>query len=131
MSSITDKQQLLERMRESEEAFLAAIEVTEKEATVSPAEGRWSILRITEHVSLAEAGEGKRLLEAPANENPPDTAADQLILAGTVDRTITRNAPERNVPTGRYQSLTEARTELQRRRRENIAFIASYNEDLR
>ncbi len=140
MSSVTDKQQLLERLRESEQAFLAAINVSEEAAAVSPSEGRWSILQITEHMALAESGVVKRLQGAPANDNPADInppdiaadhAADQLILTIAVDRSSPRNAPERLYPAGRFQSLSEARTELQRRRRENVAFIASNSEDLR
>src|SRR5277367_6561012 len=121
MTSITDKQQLLERLRESEQAFLEAINVPEDAGAVSPAEGRWSIRQITEHLALVESGTLKRLREASANANPPDTARDELVLKAAIDRSTPRNAPERARPTDRFHSLTEARSELQQRRQESVS----------
>jgi|HubBroStandDraft_6_1064221.scaffolds.fasta_scaffold126774_2 uncharacterized damage-inducible protein DinB len=131
MTSISDKQQLLERLRASEQAFLAAINVSEAAAAVSPAEGCWSIRQVTEHLILVEAGTLKRLREASANANPPDMARDELVLKAAIDRSTPRNAPERARPTDRFLSLTEARSELQQRRQESIAFVASDTEDMR
>jgi len=131
MTSTTDKQQLLDRLRDSEQAFLAAINVSEDQAVVSPAEGRWSIRQVTEHLALVESGTLKRLREASANANPPDMARDEVVLKAAIDRSTPRNAPERARPTDRFLSLTEARAELHQRRQESVAFVASDSEDMR
>jgi uncharacterized damage-inducible protein DinB len=126
-----DRQLLLDHLRNTLDRFMATTNIPERAATVSLREGSWSILQITEHLTLVERGMIKRLRESGGNLNPLDTARDQAILNGTVDRSKPRNAPEHVLPQGRYPSLAEAKAELKQRRQENIAFVESYAGDLR
>jgi hypothetical protein len=73
---VGDKRKLLERLQGSLASYLAATDVPENAARVSPGEGCWSILQITEHLTMVEYGLMKRLREADANPNPPDRGHD-------------------------------------------------------
>ena len=53
---MSDKQLLLDSLRQSRDAFLSALDgVREAEAVWKPEPGRWSMLECAEHVAIAEA----------------------------------------------------------------------------
>ena len=118
-------------LQTSLDSYLAATDVLEHLGAIAPREGCWSMLQITEHLTITEYGMIKRLRESGTNPNPPDRDRDQLIVNAVVDRSNTRNAPEHAHPAGRFTSLSDARAELKKRRLETIAFIESNVEDLR
>ena len=130
-TKIADKQAQLAHLQKSLDSYLAATDVPEHLGAIALREGSWSILQITEHLTITEYGMMKRLRESGANPDPPDRARDQFIVNAAVDRSNTRNAPEHAHPAGRFTSLSDARAELKKRRLETIAFIEANGEDLR
>ena len=128
---VTDKQAQLAHLQKSLDSYLAATDVPGHLGVIAPREGGWSILQITEHLTITEYSMMKRLRESGSNPNPPDRDRDQLIVNAAVDRSNTRKAPEHAHPAGSFTSLLDARAELKKRRLETIAFIEANGEDLR
>jgi len=126
-----EKRAQLDHLQNSLTSFLVATDVPEQAAAVSPREGCWSILQITEHLTIVEYSLMKRLREGEINQNPPSLERDDLIYKAALDRSKPRTAPEFAHPTGRFATLADARAELKKRRQESIVFIESNTEDMR
>jgi hypothetical protein len=104
------------------EDFLAAIEgLSDAQAAMRPAEGRWSVLECMEHIVTVEErfqgwiDNGKRL-EA-ANPNPENEAA---LTARVTDRSFTAQAPEAVQPKGRFASVDVGRAAFQSARDRSV-----------
>jgi hypothetical protein len=59
---MTDRHELLEKLRSGRDEFLASVDgVTEEQAAAKPAAG-WSILECAEHVAIVEENLRRRLM---------------------------------------------------------------------
>lgn len=102
--------------------LLAAIEgLSDTQAAMRPAEGRWSALECIEHIVTVEERfqgwieNGKRL-EA-ASPNPEHEAA---LTARVTDRTFKAEAPEVVQPRGRFAGMETARAAFQAARDRSV-----------
>ena len=127
----TDKATLLDRLRESEASFVSAASVPDDLAAVCPDANCWSILQITEHLTIAERGMAGRFHAGEPNPAEINRAFDETITHIGRDRSGKRKAPERVRPTGKFSSEKEALDEFRKARRETIAFVEGYPGDLR
>ena len=128
----TGKEVLIDRLRESEEQFVAVASITEELAKIQPAEGRWSVLNVVEHITLADRGMWKRYESAvPAETVPVNPDADRVIEGLRRVGNTKRTAPEHVVPTGRFTCLSDALAEYRKGRNEIVAFVRDHNENFR
>jgi len=127
----SDKVTLLQRLRESQAAFVKAASVPEELAAVCPDATCWSILQITEHLGMTERGMLGRINLAEPVSTEPNLAFDEMITNIGRDRSGKRNAPERVHPTGRFTSLKDALAHFRQARQETIDFIERNTDDLR
>ena len=127
-----DKQVLLDRLQESQRTLIAAATAVPEEcARICPEAGRWSVLDVVEHITLADRGMFRRYQTGTENTKPVNLDADEFIQQLGRDRESKRDAPERVHPSGRFASLAEALSEYGRGRAEIAAFIANSGEDCR
>jgi hypothetical protein len=105
---LSEKEALRARLEDSREKWLAAVQgIGEQDALFSPGEGQWNILQVAEHVATAE----RQMLTMWKKLSAPGTAPrekDGMIVSAQGDRNKKNPAPERSVPTGRFQSLKDA-----------------------
>ena len=105
---LSEKEALRARLQEGREKWLAAVQgISEQDALFSPGEGQWNILQVAEHVATAE----RQMLALWKKLSAPGTAPrekDSLIVTAQGNRNKKNPAPERSVPTGRFQSLKDA-----------------------
>lgn len=127
----SERDELLGMLERSRERFLASIAgVEEVEAGVHAREGSWSILEITEHVTIAEA----QMLKAFVKLGRPGTGnreLDQKLPMFARDRTRKGQSPEGSLPKGRFATLDEARAKFVANRANTMEFLRGLNEDLR
>ena len=95
VTASSDKVTLLQRLRESQAAFVKAASVPEELAAVCPDATCWSILQITEHLGMTERGMFGRINIAEPVSTEPNLAFDEMITNIGRDRSGKRNAPER------------------------------------
>jgi hypothetical protein len=131
---MSDKQLLLDSLRQSRDAFLSALDgVREAEAVWKPEPGRWSMLECAEHVAIAEAAmfravrHGTPIVE-PA---PADGTREERFRTGALDRGRKFAAPEGALPRGRFATLAEAVEQFVATRERTILYVDSCAEDLR
>jgi hypothetical protein len=127
----TEKTALLQRLRESEVAFVRAATVSDELAAICPDTNCWSILQITEHLGMTERGMFGRLAVAEIKTTGPDYEMDEKISHIGLDRTGKRNAPERVHPAGKFTSIKDALANFHQARQDTIDFVQSNSEDLR
>ncbi len=124
MRTIVEEKGLLRvRLEENGEKWLACIrDVSEDQAQFSPGEGQWSILQVAEHVAVAE----RQMLAMWNKFMQPGSSPrekDEAIIAAQSDRNKKNPAPERSLPTGRFQSLRDAETEFELNRQATITAL--------
>ena len=105
---LSEKEALRTRLEQGRDKWLAAVQgISEQDALFSPGEGQWNILQVAEHVATAE----RQMLTMWKKLSAPGTAPrekDNVIVSAQGDRNKKNPAPERSVPTGRFQSLKDA-----------------------
>lgn len=123
---------LLALLVSSRDRFLASFaDLTEQDARVHPAEGRWSVLETIEHLTVAETTM-LRLLEQPRRPRPADAPnREEVFLTAATDRSRRLESPEGARPVGRFVTLAEARKQFSSVRARAIAFLESNRENLR
>ncbi len=127
----SDKQTLLNRLRESEMTFIGAAEIPDELAVVCPAANCWSVLQVIEHVGMTERGLLGRFHASEAASGPPNLDFDQAITKIGHDRSKRRSAPERVVPSGKFSNVNDALEHFRLARQETIRFVENYSDDLR
>ncbi len=123
---------LLALLASSRDHFLASFaDLTEQDARMHPAEGRWSVLDTIEHLTVAETTM-LRLLEQPRRPRPADAPnREELFLNAAIGRSRRLESPEGARPTGRVATLAEARRQFSSARARAIHFVEQNQEDLR
>jgi hypothetical protein len=109
----------------------AAGGVSEAQAGVSPAAGRWSVLQCVEHVTTVE----ERVLGFLERSGQTDSAVidpqkEAGLLTRVIDRTARADAPEAVRPSGRFSTLAEAVERFNAARSRTIAFAVERAADL-
>jgi hypothetical protein len=129
---MTDRDQLLEKLNEGRDEFLAAVDgVTEEQAKAKPAAG-WSILECAEHVAIVEENLRRSVMEqATATESEMSREREAFFAAVAANRGRKIQAPEVALPCGRFATLAQAVECFCRNREQTIAYIASCQDDLR
>ena len=124
--------ELVERLEQSRDAFLRALEgVSEEQARTKPPGGGWSILECVEHVAVAEWGMLRMTQRAPDGDAPTDLERDARILKNGADRSRKTQSPEVALPTGRYATLAEAAGHFSQNREKTLAYVRETTDDLR
>jgi uncharacterized damage-inducible protein DinB len=129
-----DRASLIEQLRDSRDALLAAIaDLSEEDASRKPASG-WSVLDCVEHCAGAERGmlrmiSESRAMAAAAGEDR--TAQEASILVQGVNRERKLEAPEAARPTGRYATLAAAASKFTEARERTIAYVEQCQDDMR
>lgn len=129
---MTDRDELLEKLRSGRDGFLASVDgVTEEQAAAKPAAG-WSILECAEHVAIVEENLRRRLMEqATPTESEMPREREAVLRARAANRVHKIQSPEVAQPHGRFATLAEAVEFFRRNREQTIAYIASCQDDLR
>ncbi|MGA2186203.1 MAG: DinB family protein [Bryobacteraceae bacterium] len=129
-----EKRTLLDSLRQSQEAFVNALDgVSEAEAVWKPAPDRWSVLECAEHVAVAETLMFRAVrhgtpIAAPA---PDDGSRVDRFRNAAPDRSRKYVAPELVQPRGRFASVFEAVEQFVASRERTIRYVQSCSEDLR
>jgi len=118
-----EKQEVLALLSGTRDEYVAALDDVPVELQdQSAVQERWSALQCAEHVVNSDEGMFK-LWEKLAAPGTSDRATDDRIRTGLSDRNNKRVAPERVIPLGRIQSLTEARDRFFAARNRTIALV--------
>jgi len=132
----SEKRLLLDALRESRQAFLAALDgVPEAEAVWKPGPDQWSVLECAEHVAVAEGLMFRLVTDGtPITEPAPvDRNREERFRKGALapDRSRKFVAPAGTGPCGRFASLSEAAEQFTASRERAIRFVEACTEDLR
>ena len=122
-----EQSEILQCLKDSRAEFHAAADgVSETQATVRPAEGRWSILDCVEHIVIAE-GRFLGWLQNPLGDPAPpmDKQKEAKLLLGVASRDQRVQAPDPVRPTGRFATLAEALEQFDAARSNSIRFAES------
>jgi len=99
--------------------------ISEEQAGVSPAPGRWSVLECLEHITFVEGRFLERLQAPPAvAPPPPDQSKEERLAHMVVDRSSPAQAPEIARPSGRFNSLAQALEAFNQARTQTIKYAA-------
>ena len=130
---LTDREQILRLMAESDAALVAAVAgVSDEGARRRPEPQRWSVLECVEHVILVEDGVFASISARSTPGAPSvEPRREGQILRGMTKREHKVAAPEHAEPTGRYSSLAEALQEFRQRRARTVAYVEQYQDDPR
>ncbi len=105
--------------------------------TSKPAEDRWSILEVLEHIATVEMGIfsllSQKLFEAPATAEQKQQAAgkDAIIMDTMKDRVTRRVAPSFTAPKGRWASPSDALAAFDQTRSRIIQLLQQETRNLR
>jgi uncharacterized damage-inducible protein DinB len=105
--------------------------ISEAEARIRPAEGRWSVLECLEHVATVERRFLGRLESAGQLESAIDPQREAGVLATVTDRRQRWQAPEMVEPTGRFRTIAEALADFDSTRANVIRFAETRHGELR
>jgi hypothetical protein len=106
--------------------------LSDETARSRPAQDRWSVLEIVEHILLVDARFRARIEEGERLSAPhSDPTHEAALLKFVIDRTQKREAPEASRPQGRLRSVQEALHALENNLQINRAFVARYGPDAR
>ncbi|MGB1242435.1 MAG: DinB family protein [Chitinophagales bacterium] len=122
----TERNYLLNLLKESQTALFAAIEdVAEESFLQKPAEDKWSIAEIVEHLITTDTGllyriqkEGKTIEEVV-----PQTLSNDKLVKVVTSRDIKAKAPSFLVPQGRFKSKADAVAAFEAIRSKVINFV--------
>jgi hypothetical protein len=129
MTSHTPISVLQRRIAEDREALRRAVELVPRtRRNEKPAEGRWSVAEVLEHLAIVEERSlkliEKLITDAPARSDQSPAAATPLDRSGLRDRSQRISAPEFIEPTG-TMNADEAWARLERSRRSLDAVLAT------
>jgi uncharacterized damage-inducible protein DinB len=131
-TSATEKETLLELLRQSRERFLASFAAaTDEQSRWRPSEGSWSVLDTVEHLTTAEKLMFHLMTTArrPRRADARNREGFFMERMGSRERKI--KTPETGRPTGRYANLEEAAQQFRTVRESVMRFVEETTEDLR
>jgi DinB superfamily len=127
-----ERSEIVQLLEDSHADFRAAVDgVSEFDAKVCPAPGRWSVLQCVEHIVISESRFLGWLKNPIADPAPPvDKEKEAKLLAGVAGRAQRVEAPEPARPTGRFATLAEAMEQFDAARAKSIGFAESHGAGL-
>ncbi|GEM_PF-139642 len=111
--------------------------LTDEQLNFKPTPERWSVLECLEHIVITEPQlfeYEKAALEQPATPEKRSELkyTDDDIMTMMVDRSHKAKASAEMTPSGKYKNLQSALDDLQKQRKEILAYLENYSmEDLR
>lgn len=119
-----ERSEIVQVLEDSRKVFNdAAGGLSEAQAGVSPAAGRWSVLQCVEHVTTVEERILGFLERAGRVDSPAiDPKREADLMVRVTDRTSRAEAPEPVRPAGRFSSLAEAVERFNAARSRTISF---------
>lgn len=128
-----DRQLILKLLNDSRDALCAATAgVTDQQAKIRPAPGRWSVLDCVEHVAFVEDSLFTRITTQLVPAAPSgDRSREEVVLRVAPDRSRKFEAPEQAQPKGRFPDLASALDHFKKGRARTIAHFEHCNLDLR
>jgi len=131
--SDTERQQLLDHLKNSQSVFAEAIHgLSPAQAKFKPAPDRWSILECAEHLTQAEQllfADVMDGLKTPTGQKAR-ASDDQVLEAWGTRKQKARSSGDYD-PTGRWPDLAAVQKEFDARRAKTIEFVTKTQEDLR
>jgi hypothetical protein len=128
------RQFLIDELRKNRDRILALVEpLTQEQLNFKPAEDRWSIHQVLEHVVTVESrvlGFVQEKAKGVPEHDKRSPVEDSALLAALVDRTTRRQAPETATPRGQWPN-GEAVTEFSKVRGKSSEFAAANTANLR
>ncbi len=127
----------LKQYETTRDNFLKSIAgVSEKQWRFKPAQDRWSVAEVAEHITVSEstiAGLVNNLMHSPAAPEKREQVKgkDEMILKRMPDRSHKAQAPEMLRPTGRWATEAELTKAFEDARKANMDYIRTTNDDLR
>ena len=128
-----DRELILNLLAESHEALCSSTAgISDEQAKIRPAPGRWSILECVEHVGFVEDALFNRFTTQMVPTTPSgDRSREEVVLRVAPDRTRKFEAPEQAQPKGRFTSLDDALDYFKKSRARTIAHFEQCDLDLR
>lgn len=127
-----ERADLLAKLEAGRMDLLASIDgLSDIEAVVKPAEGRWSAIDNVEHLAIVETNLLKRLQEASPIAAEPVPGREAVIFERIKMRTTKISAPAPAHPTGECLTLAAAIGRFEAARGRTVAFLESCDRDLR
>jgi hypothetical protein len=128
-----EQAQILALLEDGKQALLTSLEgVTGQTAARIPAEGRWSILGVVEHMGISEDYLFGQILKATPTPSPiPNPTREAKMLAFGADRSRRIASPPEGFPQGRFPTLAAALDYFLATRARTVAFVQSNPENLR
>jgi hypothetical protein len=124
----------LSQLHASRKLLLDAITgLSEAQWKYKPADDRWSIAQIAEHLVMTEdmlRGYAAKMLESPAAPPKFRREHDEKMYAAWLDRTEKHQAPKELQPAGRL-SAGEAAREFAAKRDRTLEYVRTTQDDLR
>lgn len=97
-----------------------------------PAQGKWSIAEVVEHLTLTEPGLFEYALSGLKKSNSgPSAMKDEALVAAMKDRSKPAQAPEPFKPSGKWSTQAALINEFKLRRDANIRWLWETRDDLR
>jgi hypothetical protein len=113
------------------ELILVIRGLTEDQARTRPAPDRWSVLECLEHVNFVERRFLGMVKASEAGVTAErDSAKEAALTERVVDRSNRRTAPEAVLPTGKYESLSDALEDFKAVRNETLQFASEQGVNL-
>jgi hypothetical protein len=128
------RQFLLDELQKNRDRILALVEpLTPEQWNFKPAEDRWSIHQVLEHVVTVETrviGFVQEKAKGVPEPNKRSPVEDAALLDAVLDRSTRRQAPEMAVPRGQWPNA-EVITEFRNARDKSSNFVAANTANLR
>jgi hypothetical protein len=122
---------LVEVLESGRQDFLDAVSgVTESAASTKPAPERWSVLECVEHVVTVEERFQGWLEGGAAATKERDPQNETRLFTMVTDRSSKVTAPEAVVPTGRFQSFSDALVAFKTVRERSMSMVSERGETL-
>ncbi|MGA7753586.1 MAG: DinB family protein [Candidatus Sulfotelmatobacter sp.] len=127
----------LQQFETTRDNFLKSIAgLSLKQWTFKPAPDRWSVAEVAEHITVSEStifGLVQKAMQSPATPEKREQVKgkDQMILQRLPDRSHKAQAPEMLRPTGRWATEADLTQAFEDRRKANMDYIRTTNDDLR
>ena len=133
--NLKDKEFLLEYFEETRNHLEEITEdLSEAQLNFKPAEERWSVNQVLEHIVLTEAAIFKMTEDMMAQEPAPERrseikVSDEALISGIEDRSKKVKASAELQPTGKFSNPDMALDKLEEQREAMLDFIRDTSED--
>jgi hypothetical protein len=119
-----ERESLIGRLESSQERLLKMLaDVPEQRSRIRPADDRWSIRDVVEHLVVCEHRFLDRVKGAESGDAPIDFEKDAALHSRGLDRSQKRQAPEATIPSGKFQTTAQAVAAFKDARSKTFEFV--------